>query len=61
MQCIMMEDRESEVCYMGCRTRVMSNIHGEETAIGRGNLSFTSINLVKLALISGSKEAFLKR
>ncbi len=27
---------ESEVCYMGCRTRVMSNIHGEETAIGRG-------------------------
>lgn len=49
---------ESEVCYMGCRTRVMSNIHGEETAIGRGNLSFTSINLVKLALISGSKEAF---
>ena len=46
---------------MGCRTRVMSNIHGEETAIGRENLSFTSINLVKLALISGSKEAFLKR
>ncbi|MCQ6287772.1 MULTISPECIES: anaerobic ribonucleoside triphosphate reductase [Bacillus cereus group] len=52
--------RESEVCYMGCRTRVMSNIHGEETAIGRGNLSFTSINLVKLALISGSKEAFFE-
>ena len=52
---------ESEVCYMGCRTRVMSNIHGEETAIGRGNLSFTSINLVKLALISGSKKRFLKR
>ncbi|PEA24493.1 anaerobic ribonucleoside-triphosphate reductase [Bacillus cereus] len=51
---------ESEVCYMGCRTRVMSNIHGEETAIGRGNLSFTSINLVKLALISGSKEAFFE-
>ncbi len=51
---------ESEVCYMGCRTRVMSNIHGEETAIGRGNLSFTSINLVKLACISGSKEAFFE-
>ncbi|WP_459500120.1 anaerobic ribonucleoside triphosphate reductase [Bacillus sp. C1] len=49
---------ESEVCYMGCRTRVMSNIHGEETAIGRGNLSFTSINLVKLALISKSQAAF---
>ncbi len=51
---------ESEVCYMGCRTRVMSNIHGEETAIGRGNLSFTSINLVKLACMSGSKEAFFE-
>ncbi|MFK4326402.1 anaerobic ribonucleoside-triphosphate reductase [Bacillus sp. RC55] len=51
---------ESEVCYMGCRTRVMSNIHGEETAIGRGNLSFTSINLVKLGLISGSIEAFFE-
>ncbi len=51
---------ESEVCYMGCRTRVMANIHGEETAIGRGNLSFTSINLVKLACISGSKEAFFE-
>ncbi|EOW9528664.1 anaerobic ribonucleoside triphosphate reductase [Bacillus cytotoxicus] len=51
---------ESEVCYMGCRTRVMANIHGEENAIGRGNLSFTSINLVKLALISGSKEAFFE-
>ncbi|HDX9578453.1 TPA: anaerobic ribonucleoside triphosphate reductase [Bacillus pseudomycoides] len=51
---------ESEVCYMGCRTRVMSNIHGEETAIGRGNLSFTSINLVKLACISGSKAAFFE-
>lgn len=49
---------ESEVCYMGCRTRVMSNIHGDETAIGRGNLSFTSINLVKLALINNSKEKF---
>ncbi|MED1013467.1 anaerobic ribonucleoside triphosphate reductase [Bacillus mycoides] len=51
---------ESEVCYMGCRTRVMSNIHGEETAIGRGNISFTSINLVKLALISESKEVFFE-
>ncbi|ABS22501.1 anaerobic ribonucleoside triphosphate reductase [Bacillus cytotoxicus] len=51
---------ESEACYMGCRTRVMANIHGEENAIGRGNLSFTSINLVKLALISGSKEAFFE-
>lgn len=51
---------ESEACYMGCRTRVMSNVHGEETGIGRGNLSFTSINLVKLALITQEKEAFFQ-
>ncbi|WP_188388690.1 anaerobic ribonucleoside triphosphate reductase [Priestia taiwanensis] len=49
---------ESEVCYMGCRTRIMGNIHGEENAIGRGNLSFTSINLVKLALMSKNVETF---
>ncbi|MFA9556351.1 anaerobic ribonucleoside triphosphate reductase [Evansella sp. AB-rgal1] len=49
-------DPESEVAYMGCRTRVMGNIHGDETSIGRGNLSFTSVNLVKIALQS---EGFL--
>ncbi|GAA3324002.1 hypothetical protein GCM10020331_050130 [Ectobacillus funiculus] len=51
---------ESEACYMGCRTRVMANIHGEENAVGRGNLSFTSINLVKLALQSTSTEQFFQ-
>lgn len=51
---------ESEACYMGCRTRVMANIYGEEHAVGRGNLSFTSINLVKLALVSTSTEQFLQ-
>ena len=45
---------ESEVAYMGCRTRVMANRHGKENSLGRGNLSFTSINLVKLALQSNS-------
>lgn len=50
--------RESEVCYMGCRTRVMGNVNGEENAIGRGNLSFTTINLVRLALISSSSVEF---
>jgi len=53
--------RESEVCYMGCRTRVMGNVNGEENAIGRGNLSFTSINLVKLALLSAGPEEFDRR
>lgn len=41
---------ESEVAYMGCRTRVMANLHGNENSMSRGNLSFTSINLVKIAL-----------
>lgn len=35
---------------MGCRTRVMANVNGREGAIGRGNLSFNSINLPMLAL-----------
>lgn len=50
---------ESEIAYMGCRTRVMSNIHGKENSIGRGNLSFTSINIVKIALLSENIEQFL--
>jgi ribonucleoside-triphosphate reductase len=41
---------EKEVATMGCRTRVFENRHGEKTSIGRGNLSFTTINIVKLAL-----------
>ena len=41
---------EHEVATMGCRTRVYENINGSKTSIGRGNLSFTTINLVKLAL-----------
>lgn len=41
---------ETEVGYMGCRTRVMGNVCGPEVAPGRGNLSFTSINLPRLAI-----------
>ena len=43
---------ETEVAYMGCRTRVMANIHdpSNETVSGRGNLSFTSINLPRLGI-----------
>lgn len=41
---------ESEVAYMGCRTRVIGNVCGESTVTGRGNLSFTSINLPRLAI-----------
>ncbi|HEC1781576.1 TPA: anaerobic ribonucleoside triphosphate reductase [Campylobacter lari] len=45
-------DYNSEVAYMGCRTRVMANVYDESKEItsGRGNLSFTSINLVRLAI-----------
>jgi ribonucleoside-triphosphate reductase len=39
-----------EVATMGCRTRVFENVNGEKTSIGRGNASFTSINLVRIAL-----------
>lgn len=35
---------------MGCRTRVYENRHGEKSSVGRGNASFTSINIVRLAL-----------
>ena len=39
-----------EVATMGCRTRVFENRYGQRTSIGRGNLSFSTINIVKLAL-----------
>lgn len=39
-----------EVATMGCRTRVFEDRFNEKTSIGRGNLSFSTINIVKLAL-----------
>jgi ribonucleoside-triphosphate reductase len=43
---------ETEVAYMGCRTRVIANTHDSSSEVtpGRGNLSFTSINLPRLAI-----------
>lgn len=41
---------EHEVATMGCRTRVFENRFGPKTSIGRGNLSFTTINIVRCAL-----------
>ncbi|HEY4537445.1 MAG TPA: anaerobic ribonucleoside triphosphate reductase, partial [Erysipelothrix sp.] len=48
-------DFETEITYMGCRTRVMSDITDPENEVvtGRGNLSFTSINLVRLGIQYG--------
>ena len=45
---------ETEIAYMGCRTRVMANVHDPEKEItpGRGNLSFTSINLPRIAIMA---------
>lgn len=45
---------ETEIAYMGCRTRVMGNVFDpdREIAPGRGNLSFTSVNLPRLAIRS---------
>ena len=41
-----------ECATMGCRTRVFKDRHGEDTSVGRGNLSFTTINLPGLAIES---------
>jgi len=52
---------ETEIAYMGCRTRVISNVYDPDQEIcnGRGNLSFTSINLPRLAIkAEGDVERF---
>ncbi len=43
---------DTEIAYMGCRTRVIGNVNdpSREIVTGRGNLSFTSINLPRLAI-----------
>jgi ribonucleoside-triphosphate reductase len=40
----------TEAAYMGCRTRVLANRHGPAVSTGRGNLSFTTLNLPRLAI-----------
>ena len=51
---------ETEVAYMGCRTRVIANYYdpSREIVNGRGNLSFTSINLPRLAILSNGNIDF---
>ena len=46
-------DFSTEVGYMGCRTRVLANVCGPQVTPGRGNLSFTSINLPRLGIKYG--------
>lgn len=45
---------DTEISYMGCRTRVMGNVHDKTREItpGRGNLSFSSINLPRIAILA---------
>ena len=55
---------ETEVATMGCRTRVMGNVHDPERQIAnsRGNLSFTSINLPRIAIESqGNEKLFYEK
>ena len=55
--------RETEIAYMGCRTRVIGNVYDptREVCNRRGNLSFTSINLPRIAIESkGDIERFFK-
>ena len=54
---------ETEIAYMGCRTRVVANAYdpSREVTARRGNLSFTSINLPRLAILArGDREAFFR-
>lgn len=43
-------DYRTEIAHMGCRTRVLSNVNGENITTGRGNFAFTTINLPQIAL-----------
>lgn len=51
---------ETEIAYMGCRTRVIGNVHDKEREVvsGRGNLSFTTINLPRIAMKSNKNVNF---
>ena len=53
---------ETEISYMGCRTRVIGNNYdpSREISYGRGNLSFTSINLPRIAIKMKSVDLFFK-
>ncbi len=55
---------ETEIAYMGCRTRVIGNVYDPDQEIvpGRGNLSFTSVNLPRLAIESdGNTDLFFQK
>ncbi len=55
-------DPNTEIAYMGCRTRVIANVFdkSQEIVTGRGNLSFTSINLPRIALTTKNQTEFFE-
>lgn len=56
-------DFNTEIATMGCRTRVIANVCGKQIPVGRGNISFSTINLVRLGIkhgIVGTKQVFDK-
>jgi len=54
-------DHADEASYMGCRTRVLNNRFGENTVGGRGNVSFTTINLPRVVIGLFNDELFYKQ
>lgn len=50
-----------EVATMGCRTRIFTDKYGETTSIGRGNLSFTTLNLPKMAIEAAIEAGVLEK
>ena len=56
-------DPRTEIAYMGCRTRVASNTYDKDNEVtyGRGNLSFTSINLPRIAIEAKGDEQYFYR
>ena len=57
------DDLRTEIAYMGCRTRVIANVNDpdREIAYSRGNLSFTTINLPRLAIDASDEKDFYVR
>lgn len=54
------KDPSTHIATMGCRTRIFEDIHGRNTVDGRGNLSFTTINLPMVAMDSTSVDDFFE-
>ncbi len=51
------DNPRTHIATMGCRTRVYSNVNGENTVVGRGNNSFSTLNLPMIAQLSNGDES----